>query len=284
MKKSRSTGLDPETDYVEIVRNLGLYEFPWDINQALSFALFRTYAVPSIGGLLAETHEFTERVQKRYDDTTLLLEVPVAEGFGSGEARAAIRRINQMHRMYDISNADLRYVLATFVVMPTRWLGTYGWRRMTAEETLATVRYYQTLGRHMGITDLPETYEEFAELLDDYEAKEFAFDEGGRAVADSTLGLLTTFYPRPAAPLVRIFARSLMEPHLLAAFRYPEPGRVARAVSRAALRLRARIVALLPPRRKPLYAADLPKIRSYPDGFEISELGTFAPGCPVHRA
>ena len=31
----------------------GTHEFPWDMNEALSFALFRTYAVPSIGGLLA---------------------------------------------------------------------------------------------------------------------------------------------------------------------------------------------------------------------------------------
>ena len=37
------------------------FEFPWDMNQALSFALFRTYAVPSIGDLLARTGEFTAR-------------------------------------------------------------------------------------------------------------------------------------------------------------------------------------------------------------------------------
>ncbi|MGV7636901.1 oxygenase MpaB family protein, partial [Mycobacterium kansasii] len=68
-KIDRNRGLNPETDYVEISRNLGTYDFPWDITQALSFALFRTYAVPSIGRLLADTGEFTERVQKRYDDT-----------------------------------------------------------------------------------------------------------------------------------------------------------------------------------------------------------------------
>ncbi len=55
-------------------RTLVMYEFPWDMNQALSFALFRTYAVPGIGGLLDATGEFTARTQKRYDDTALLLE------------------------------------------------------------------------------------------------------------------------------------------------------------------------------------------------------------------
>ena len=42
--------LDPARDYAEIYRLMGTHEFPWDMNQALSFALFRTYAVPSIGG------------------------------------------------------------------------------------------------------------------------------------------------------------------------------------------------------------------------------------------
>jgi len=40
--------LDPETDYERIVYLLSVYEFSWDIEKALEFALFRTYAVPSI--------------------------------------------------------------------------------------------------------------------------------------------------------------------------------------------------------------------------------------------
>mgnify|MGYP004117529627 CR=1 FL=1 len=47
-------GLDPETQFVEIYRNLATIEFPWDLNQALSLALFRTYAVPSVGRLQAD--------------------------------------------------------------------------------------------------------------------------------------------------------------------------------------------------------------------------------------
>jgi hypothetical protein len=119
--------LDPETDFHEIYRQLALYEFPWDINQALSFALFRTYAVPSIGRLLHRTGEFTRRVQKRYDDTGLLLEAVLEHGFDAEEGRSAIRRVNRMHRGYDISDDDMRYVLSTFVVTPIRWLDAYGW-------------------------------------------------------------------------------------------------------------------------------------------------------------
>jgi hypothetical protein len=44
--------LDPATDYEQIYRIMVSHEFPWDMNQSLSFALYRTYAVPSIGHLL----------------------------------------------------------------------------------------------------------------------------------------------------------------------------------------------------------------------------------------
>lgn len=279
----RQKGLDPDTSFDEIYRNLATYEFPWDMNQALSFALFRTYAIPSIGRLLDATGEFTERVQKRYDDTGLLLEVPLLEGISSPNGKAAIRRINQMHKMYDISNDDMRYVLSTFVVVPKRWIDDYGWRRMTYEEVRASVLYYRSLGRHLGIADIPETYEDFARLMDEYEDAHFAFDAGARRVADSTMTLMTTFYPKPLAPAVEVFSRSVMDDPLLAAFHYRKPNALSRYLSAAALRTRARIVAMLPPRRKPQLVRDSPRIRSYPKGFEVDQLGTFTPGCPVHR-
>ncbi|NMD56823.1 MULTISPECIES: oxygenase MpaB family protein [Tsukamurella] len=282
-KIDRNRGLDPETDFVEISRNLGTYDFPWDITQALSFALFRTYAVPSIGRLLADTGEFTERVQKRYDDTALLLEVPLLKGFASPEGKSAIRRINQMHKMYDISDDDMRYVLCTFVVVPVRWIADYGWRELTEAEKLATVRYYQSLGKHMAIPNIPATYDEFADYMDRYEAEHFAFDEGARRVADSTLALLKSFYLAPVRPAIGVFSRALMDPPLLRAFHYDDPGPLVRRLSTAAMTLRARFLAVMPSRRTPALVRNNHRIRSYPKGFRTEALGTFAPGCPVHR-
>ena len=73
----------------------------------------------------------------------------------------------QMHVMYDISNDDMRYVLATFVVVPARWVRDWGWFAMTSHELLATVAYYRDLGRHVAICDVPETFAEFEGLLDE---------------------------------------------------------------------------------------------------------------------
>lgn len=282
----RSEQLDPERDHREISLHVSAYDFPWDTLQALSFALFRTYAVPSIGRLLDETGEFTGRVQKRYDDTGLLLEEVQRHGLTSDRGRSAVRRINRMHAMYDISNDDLRYVLATFVVVPQRWIRDFGFRDMTPNEVTASTRYYLELGRLMNIRDLPADFAGFERLLEAYEREHFAFDAGGRRVADATLDLIATFWPNRWAPtsVVRRFAFSLMDEPLLRAFRYPVPGRLERGVLRGAMRVRARLLRLFPARSQPRWVSAYGCFRSYPAGYDIDHLGTFpgGGGCPFH--
>jgi hypothetical protein len=282
----RIAALDPVDDCHEIYRILFAHEFPWDLNQSLSFALYRTYAVPAIGRLLGHTREFIDHTQKRYDDTGLILDAVLEHGFASTTGRAALRRMNQMHGSYDIAEDDLRYVLSTFVVVPNRWMQRWGWRAFTEHERTAAASYYRELGRHMGIKDSPETYDGFARLLDDYERAHFGFDPGARAVADATLELMTTFPPNNFAPkpIVRRFARALMDEPLLDAFAYPHPSRAERAVADAGLRARAAFVRRLPPRKRPKYFRQMPTMRSYPHGYDVASLGTFPPASAARTA
>lgn len=280
--------MDPVTEATEIHRLTAVYEFPWDFTRALELALYRTYAVPSIGRLLAETAELTERSQKRYDDTALLLDTVIEHGFAGERGRTAIRRINQMHRSYDIGNDDMRYVLCTFVVMPKRWIDAYGWRRLSRHETVAAAVHYRTLGRHMGIKDIPESYEEFEAHLDAYEKAHFGWDERARTVSDATLGLMASWYPRPLAPLLRRATLALLDEPLLEAFRYDPPTAMTRRLVRGAVRARGRAVRLLPPRGAPHFARQNWEIKSYPDGYRVADLGTRPVpglrGCPVRHA
>jgi hypothetical protein len=198
-------------------------------------------------------------------------------GLASEPGRAAIRRMNQMHGAYPISNDELRYVLCTFVVMPIRWIGRYGWRPLTELEKTASANYYRVLGRLMGIKDIPATHQEFAAFLDHYEAEHFGFDDGGLAVSEATLRLMATFGPNRFAPRAAVtwFAKGLMDDPLLDAFGYRRPARWERTLATGALRLRGQVVRRMPPRREPLYARQLPNIRSYPTGYKVTELGTF---------
>jgi ER-bound oxygenase mpaB/B'/Rubber oxygenase, catalytic domain len=268
----RIAELDPDVDFFAIYRILGAHEFPWDLRQSLGLALYRTYAVPSIGEVLSRTREFEQRTHKRYADTALLLDAVAEHGFEHPTGRAAIRRMNQMHGRYAISADDMRYVLSTFVVVPTRWLERFGWRPLTEAERVATVRYYRELGRHMNIRDAPATYEGFAALMDAYEAEHFGFSAGGRAVADATLNLLAGFYPFPR--LLRAVSLALLDAPLRAAFRYPEPTAFASALATGGLKARARLLRRFPARRHPVALPELREFAIYPGGYRVEELGT----------
>jgi hypothetical protein len=270
---------DPDIDFHEIYRQLAVLEFPWDIYQALSFALFRTYAVPSIGQLLHRTGEFVARTQKRYDDTVLILDAVLEHGFDHPTGRAAIRRMNQMHGAYPIRNDDLGYVLAAFVVVPVRWIRDYGWRSLTDVELRANVAYYRRLGTLMGIRDIPTDLAGFQRLLDDYEAAHFRRNDQSRTIADATLDLMSTFPAQRLLPKawVRAGAQALMDPQLTDALGYPRPNeRLVNGVRRA-LRARAALLRRLPPRRRPAYASRRADIRSSRPGSDVTTLGTFPP-------
>lgn len=284
-RRDELAAVDPAEEPRTYAIELSSKEFVWATTQALSFALFRTYAVPSIGELLYKTVQFTEETQKRYDDTVLLLSAPVEHGFApGGQGHAAVRRINQMHGRYDISNDDMRYVLATFVVCPPRWINAYEWRTLSQREIDGLTNYYRLLGKHLGIKDIPDTYAEFESLMDSYEQQHFDFREGSRAVADSTLDLLTTFMPYRLlpAPLVRRLARALMDEPLLDAFHYPHPTRAERVLVTAGLKARGLAIRYFAtPRTEPVFGIDTAEVRGYPNGYRVDDLGTFPTGCPV---
>jgi hypothetical protein len=264
--------LDPERDYQEIYRLSTEYEFPWDVTRALELALFRTYAVPSIGRLLDRTGEFGERGQKRYDDTVVLLyEMTRDGGMDSARGRAAVRRMNRIHGRYPIDNDDFLYVLSTFVVVPVRWISRYGWRPYSRHEVRATVNNFRHLGRLMGLKDVPETYEGFASVLDAYEREHYAYDDAGRRVADATIAIFQGWFPRFARPLARRGVLSLTDEALRQALGLPRSPRVMEIAADRGLRARAVFVRLMPAR--PERMPKRPRPRSYPGGYTLGDIG-----------
>jgi hypothetical protein len=266
--------MDPETEFAQVYRLHAQYEFPWDLARALELALYRTYAVPSVGALLDRTGEFRLRAQRRYDDTALLLGEVLDHGLdGAGRGREAVRQVNRIHGRFDISNEDMLYVLSTFVVVPLRWLERYGWRPVSATERRATFLYYCQLGRHMGIRDLPDSEQELTAWSDAYERAHFRFSDGSRRTAEATRELFVSWFPRPLAPLARAGATALLDPPLLAAFGFePAPAWLVRTAD-LTLRVRARALRGMPPRTRPVRTADHRTIRSYPAGYAIGDLG-----------
>lgn len=267
--------LTPEDE--ALARQLALVTFAWDIERALEFALFRTYAVPAISGLLARTGKFEAETRRRYDDTELLLAEPMENGLGSDRGREAVERINAIHARFRIDNAEMLYVLTTFVLEPVRWMQRFGKRPFTADERRAWTNSYRALGRQMGIIGIPDDYAGFEAHAAGYEAAHFRYADSNRRIGTVTLELLLGFYmPRVLFPVGRLAALSLMDGPLLAAMGFRAPPAAVRRGVLAAMRVRATVLRLLPARRKPRLITAR-KRPSYPGGYLIRDLGATRP-------
>jgi hypothetical protein len=272
--------LDPVKDHLEIVRLTTQFEFPKQTERALEFALFRTFAVPSIGDLLDNTREFAERPQKRYDDTDLILSEVLEYGYDSPRGLDAIRRMNTIHKRFGISNHDYVYVLSTFVVEPGRWLDRYGYRKTSEHEKIAAFTYWQEVGKRMGIKDIPPNYEQLEQLNIDYERDNFIYHEGSRRVADATINLfLSWLLPKSLYGLGRPFVIAAMDAPLQKAFGYNKPNAIISWCTKSVLTLDGFFQRLKPLPKQPILRTKLPRT-SYPNGYNLADLGP-KPDSPV---
>ncbi|SCF29288.1 hypothetical protein GA0074696_4152 [Micromonospora purpureochromogenes] len=270
---ARIRELDPERDYLAIYQTMLRYEFPWDMKLGLNLAFNRSFSIPSIAAVHTATGELTERTQKRIDDTGLLMYEMVLNGFDQPRGRDALRRVNQIHRPYGIPNDDYLYVLGCLVVIPTRWLQQYGWRQPCCHERQATYLFYRELGRRMGISDIPGSYEEFETWFDAHDATHLQPNGDAAAIERATRMLMLTRIPKPFAPLGNALVSAMYDAPLRHAMRVDAPTWPVRAGLHAALKMRSRLQRWFgAPQTTPLFADGI-KAKSYPDGYEISQLG-----------
>lgn len=268
-------GLDPKRDYERIAYLLTFHCFPWDMEKALEFALFRTFAVPAVSRLLEATGEFVNRTRKRYDDTELILYEILENGMDSERGKAAIARMNAMHGRFKISNEDYLYVLSTFIFEPIRWMDRWGWRPFSALEKEAILINYQELAKRMGIKQVPDSLQSFEAFNLKYEHLHFSFHQANRIIGNKTLALLIGFYlPERFIPLGRPLAYCLMDAPLRKAMGLPNPPKSLSLIVDKSMRIRAFLLGSLPERKKPALGTKR-KRSTYPEGYRIEELGTF---------
>ncbi|MFG1869107.1 oxygenase MpaB family protein [Micromonospora arborensis] len=270
---SRTRTLDPERDYLDIYQTMLRYEFAWDMKLGLNLAFNRSFSIPAIAAVHTATGELTERTQKRIDDTGLLMYEMVLNGFEQPRGRDALRRVNQLHRPYDISNDDFLYVLGCLVVVPTRWLQEYGWRQPCCHERHATYLFYRELGRRMGITDIPGSYDEFETWFDAHDAAHLQPNDDAAAIERATRMRMLTRIPWMLAPLGNALVSAMYDAPLRRAMRVDTPAWPVRAGLHVALKMRSRLQRWFGAPRTTALFADGINAKSYPDGYEISQLG-----------
>ncbi|MBL4578377.1 MAG: DUF2236 domain-containing protein [Flavobacteriales bacterium] len=266
--------LDPVKDHQEIVFLLSCHAFSWDTERALEFGLFRTYAVPSISKLLSKTGEFKNRPQKRYDDTELIMYEMLENGYDSDRAKEAFKRLNGMHNSFNISNDDFLYVLTTFMYTPIYWVEKYGWRKLTQNERLSVFLFFREVGKRMNIKDIPDDYDTFEKFHHQYEQDNFRFSETNREIGIYTRNLILSFYlPKSLAFIGKPFVACFMDEQLIAAMGFRRPPKILKIIVKGIMNLRAGVVRYLPERKSPRLGTQV-KRATYPEGYEIDELGT----------
>ena len=264
--------LDPERDHCRIVQLLGAYEFPFDITRSLEFALFRTYISPSISDLLHRTGQFLNAGQKRYDDTSLLIGEFLENGYDSPRGRQAIERMNAIHGRFQISNDDYLFVLSTFIFEPIDWLDRFGWRRLTRIERQAIYVFWREVGRRMHLRDIPDSLAAFRAWVEEYKNRNVRYAQSNREVAEATMNITKGWLPSFARPLVAPVVNALLDPQMRAAFGFGRPVPGLAFLLNGILKLRALLIAPFAFERYPSRLAHT-RWRSYPDGYEIDQLG-----------
>ncbi|KAJ2915437.1 hypothetical protein MD484_g4981, partial [Candolleomyces efflorescens] len=219
---------------------------PLLLNKALSFALFKTYAIPTISKLLLSTKELgsAKNVARRYADTEILIATwagcPI-NGFSDPTMQAdpstpaedpraciALARTNFLHSKYNISNDDYLYTLTLFVLEPIQWMDLHGWRRLSPMEQDAFFIFWRDIGGKMGITDIPETLQDMKAWSKAYEEKCIVPAESNRLVAGFTIGELIYAVPKKFGlkSFAERFIAAVVEPRVRIAMMLPEQPRL----------------------------------------------------------
>ncbi|KAJ8117597.1 hypothetical protein OPT61_g1236 [Boeremia exigua] len=259
-------------DAWQIVNYVQSCEFPWSTRMALSFALFRTYGIPTISKLLCETQQLSkvEHAGRRYTDTNILIGSFLAYSPTSERANSAIARMNYLHSRYQkankISNDDMLYTLSLFVLEIERWMRLYEWRSLTPMEIAAFGTHWKVVGDAMGISyavlrhsthkDGLEFFEDLKEWADKYEEKHMIPNKFNHQLAEETTRILLTNVPEPLKPYGQQLVTAMMDDRLRSAMLYDQPPAIYPKIAKAVFGLRNFISKnLLPPRPRALWAS-----------------------------
>lgn len=270
MRQAGYLHLDAVKDHEAIVKGMLVDTWKFDLVRATELALLKTFAVPDIARILVDSREFLERGQKRFDDTDLLIATFCEKGYSSPEGMKAIQRINRMHAPHPITNDQMLYVLATFVVEPIIWIDAYGWRKLEAVEREGLFHFWIEVGRRMGIKQLFGSLDEMLAYHESYEQKNMRFSVDNVKLLDSMLPIVIGMMPSPFRQVTRPLMTALMPPRLCEAFGLKPAGPGLRKLVQLLLKARGFAQSHFPGRPELRTAMVRP---TYPNGYKLEELG-----------
>jgi hypothetical protein len=228
--------LDPVADHREIT-HLFMADFGSSLMLQAVSGFLMTYAAPRMSRILDATGQLGGNVAKRFVDTALLFRYPLEHGLGPGIGREAARRVNGMHRRYDIHPDDFIMVGVDVPLMALEYAGKFGWRPVSDIERDALVVYYGHLARAFGShRPLPPTLEGMREFWERYMDTELAFEPQNHRLARVMLDFVATMLPRAVRPQATELLLAQVDPRIVSACGFDVPPAEAEAQSTALFR------------------------------------------------
>lgn len=273
----RIEALDPVTDHREITTLFYLDFAAVMLMQSVTGNLM-TFAVPRMSRILSATGQFEHHTAKRFVDTTLLTNAVMEHGLEPGPGREAARRVNAMHREYDIHPDDFVAVGCDVPVMSVAIAERFGWRPVTDAEREALRIHYSAETRAFGShRALPPTLAEMRDFRNRYLDEQTAFEPQNRVLAMAFLRYLASLLPAPLRPLLGPVLLPQVDPRVLRAcgLRVPSPAR--KRVSGAVLRAIGRIGPMSDPDPAKPNVLDRQIAAVYPHGWTVNSVGTHLP-------
>lgn len=255
----------------EICRTLTMQTFDFELRTGHHLAFVRTFASPSVAGLLAHTGHMEADPHRRGRDTGLFMYELIHNGLDSAIGKRIVERLNEMHQRWRISNDDYLWVLGTFCVLGIRMIDQYGWRRLTDIERQALIDWYRELGARMGVTDIPATYDAFDTWFRQYEATHLRRTGKGDKLVAATHEIVFEPVPRRLRPAAVRAAAVIVDEPARSALGLPTPGPVTTLLVRGLLKIKA-VRRRRQGTRPPWFTSHNPN-STYPNGYTIEDLG-----------
>lgn len=269
--------LDPAGDHAEIVqlfyRDFGAIM----VLQAVTGNLM-TFAVPRMSRILSATGQFEHHTAKRFVDTALLTNAVLDHGLEPGPGREAARRVNAMHREYDIHPEDFVAVGCDIPVMSVEIAERFGWRTVTDIEREALRIHYSRESRAFGShRELPATLDGMRAFWNTYLDEQTAFEPQNRVLARAFLRYLATLLPAPLRPLLGPVLLPQVDPRVLRACGLRVPSAAHRRISDVVLRAVGRTGPMPDPDPAKPNVFDKQIAAIYPHGWSVNSVGTHLP-------
>lgn len=262
--------LDLDTEYREITK-LFYADFQSTMVAKSINGFMMNYAAPRISRVLGSTGELEHRISKRVIDTIILASAVMMEGF-TGQGRDAARRVNAMHRQYDIHPDDFIAVGAEETVGSIVLAERYGWRPVTDKEREAVNRYYSHQARAFGSPNpLPATYAETKAFFEAYLDNHVRYEPQNERLGTVLLSWIGTMAPAGMRSLYRFILVAQLDDRIARACGIHPASRVAKWFAHTALN---HLGGKLPVADGGPSHLDALVSSVYPNGYEISKIGT----------